>query len=121
MEKSHVAKVGAFAALIIAVAFVLNCPGYLIERTSLVHRIADPMLLLIGLLGSVLRIRLLRIVGWLGIVWFIPVVMLAAPDLEHATPALEGFPTFWRLGTVALLSLALLLSFKLLALRRSDK
>lgn len=120
-EKNYAANVGAFAVLIVAVVFVLISPWVLIEQTSLVYGLVVPLLLLVGLLGSVLRIRLLRPVGWLGIVLFFPAVLLAMPDLDHAGPALYGFPTFWRVGTIALLSLALLVSFKLLALRRSGK
>jgi len=119
-KKNFVASVGAFAVLIVAVAFVLISPWVLIEQASLAYGIIDPLLLLVGLLGSLLRIRLLRHAGWLGIVLFFPALLFAMPDLDHAGPALLGFPTFWRVGTTALLSLALLLSFKLLAIRRSD-
>jgi len=118
---SRGANVGAFAALIVMVAFVLNSPWVLIEQTSLVYGIVVLVLLLIGLLGSVLRIRLAWAVGWLGIVGFLPAVLFAMPDLDHADPALNGFPTLWRLVTTALLFVALVLSFWLLTPRRLDK
>lgn len=120
-KKNYATNVGAFAALIVMVAFVLISPWVLIEQTSLVYGIVDTLLLLVGLLGSVLRIRLLRPVGWLGIFLFFPAVLFAVPDLDHASPALQGFPTFWRVGTTALLCLALLFSFKQLAPGRLDK
>ncbi|MEC4591327.1 MULTISPECIES: hypothetical protein [Nitrospirillum] len=121
LRRSYAANAGVFAALIVMAAFVLNCPGILIERTTIVHRIADPALMLIGLIGSVFRIRFLRAVGWLGYVWFFPVVLFATPDLDHFTPELLGFPIFWRVSVTGSLCLALLIFFKVLALKRWDE
>lgn len=109
----------AFLLLVAWAAVVLNHPSYLIERTMFVHRVADPSLMLIGLIGSIFRIRVLRVFGWIGILWFIPVILYSVPDLEHADPALRGFPSFWRLGTTLLLSLMLVVVFWLLPIRRS--
>jgi hypothetical protein len=111
------AKPIIFLILIGLVIVVLNCPWYLIEKTSLVHRIADPVLMLVGLIGSVFQIRLFRAVGWIAILWFAPVVLYSTPDMEHATPMLKGLPIFWRLGATLLLCVMLVLVFRLLSPR----
>jgi hypothetical protein len=107
-----------FSVLIVLVAVALNHPDYLVEKTTLVHRIVVPVLLLIGLIGSVGRIKLLRLLGWAAIAWFLPVILLSVPDLEHMDPALRGFPTFWRLATSLTLSGALVVSYLRLAYRK---
>ncbi|MDZ5648188.1 hypothetical protein [Nitrospirillum sp. BR 11828] len=120
LKRSYAANVGVFFSLILMLAFILNCPGVLIEETNIIFHISAPALLLVGLLGSVLRIWPLRAVGWLGIIYSLPAVMCAAPDLDHFTPELQGFPTLWRLSLTASVWLALLTFFKVLAMRRWD-
>jgi len=100
-----------FLTLIAGVAFALNYPGYLVAKTTLVHRTVDPLLLLVGLLGSVLRFRLLRVVGWLAIVWFLPAIAFAVPYFDHMNPTFVGLPAFWRLATILALSAALVVSY----------
>ncbi len=104
-----------FLMLIAVVAVALNYPGYLVAKTALVHRVADPILLLIGLIGSVLQIRALRMLGWLAIAWFYPVILFSVPNFDHMDTTFMGFPAFWRLATILILSAALVVSYKRLA------
>jgi hypothetical protein len=104
-----------FLTLIVVVAVALNYPGYLVAKTTLVHRMADPFLLLVGLIGSVLRIRLFRVLGWLAIAWFFPAILFSVPYFDHMDPTFFGFPAFWRLATILILSGALVVSYKRLA------
>ena len=114
-----------FLLLIVGTALVLNYPGYLIERTGIVHRTGVPCLLLTGLLGSVGRMRrfrgagALRAVGWIGIIWFIPAILYSTPDLEHSAPEFRGFATLWRVTTTSLVFFALMYSYWTLRVRRN--
>jgi hypothetical protein len=106
-----------FLISVIAAAFVLSWPTILIEKTQVWHRVLDPLLMLIGLVGSIMKSWLLRVVGWIGIIWFIPVILFASPDLDHFDPALDGFPTIWRECVTVAVSITLVVSY--LYLKRS--
>lgn len=110
--KKRDANAIVFLILILWVMIVMNVPSYLIEKPVLIYRISDSVLMLLGLLGSVYKIGFLRVMGWVGIVLFMPAILWATPDLDHAAPELRGFPTLWRLATTLLLFLMLVFFFK---------
>jgi hypothetical protein len=116
-----------FFLLIVGAVVVLNYPGYLIERTGIVHRAGVPCLLLVGLIGSLRQTRtirgarILRAIGWMAIIWFIPAIMYSTPDLEHSGPEFRGFPTLWRVMTTILLFFAMLALYWMLRIRRSGR
>ena len=76
----------------------LNCPQLFLEPLPLWYRIMDQVLLVIGLLGSAVRNKSLRFVGWMGICLFVLYVMIgSAPSLDH--PAFGAYgeqpPELW--------------------------
>lgn len=106
-----------FALLIVWVGITLNLPGYLIERTNIVHRLGVPILLIVGLIGSARYLTVLRAAGWVAIIWFMPAIMYSTPDLEHAAPKLRGFPTLWRFTLTVVLFLALVAVYWMLRVK----
>jgi len=120
-------RIWIFLLLIVWTAIVLNYPGYLIERTGIVHRTGVPCLLFGGLLGSIGRMRkargaiVLRAVGWIAIIWFIPAILYSTPDLEHSAPEFRGFSTLWRVTTTSLLFLSLIYSYWTLRVGRNKE
>jgi hypothetical protein len=106
-----------FLILVVAVLFVLNQPHFLIETAPLWYRTAEPALLLIGLLGSVLRSSALRFVGWIGICCFLLVLIVATPDLDHVSSELSGAPTQWRVAVTLALWMSLAVCFRKLGVK----
>jgi hypothetical protein len=87
---------GLFFAVVTLVA--LSCPQMFFEPLALSYRLADLVLLAVGLLGSLLMRKTLRIMGWVGIALFILYVVFGSiPSLDH--PALDALgqqrPGLW--------------------------
>jgi len=118
VPKYYKARVFIFIVLIVFSVIVLNSPFYLIERADAIQRIVDPILLITGLVGSVLKNRYLRFFGWIGIVCFIPAIFYSTPSIDHDSGYIRGFPVIWRLVTTLLLFFLLVVGFKLLSFRR---
>ena len=99
----------------------LNFPQMFFESPTLLYRLADQALLAIGLLGSLVDLTIARIVGWIGIAFFIFYVVFGSlPSLDH--PALDALgqqrPGLWMPGFVLWLILSVLLvaSFRKVAI-----
>ncbi len=103
--------------LVAAALFVLNYPHLLIETVPLWYRIVEPALLVIGLVGSVLMSKPLRVAGWIAICLFLPVLLAATPDLDHADPEFRGFSTLWRVALTLALWVSLAVCFRKLAVK----
>lgn len=103
------------------VSFFLNYPDFYIPIYKL-WRVGDPALLIIGVLGSAIRNKPLRVVGWLGIWWFVPVSIFASmPNLDHPALNANGDQTLslwlWKFGLALSLSISLVVCYRKLALK----
>lgn len=79
----------AMLFLTFAVCGLLNWPGLFFEPLPWLPRIAVPLLLLSGLVGVATRFRALIIIGWLGIAFYVFLVLATAipgEDLVLASP-----------------------------------
>jgi hypothetical protein len=118
-DKRHRFLVFGFLFLVLSDIFVLNYPNLLIERLPVWYSIVEPALLIIGLFGCTLNIRLLRFLGWTGIFCFLLALLAATPDLDHADPELRGAPTLWRVALTLTLLMSLIVCFRKLENSRS--
>ena len=108
--------------LVAAALLSLNVPQFFFEPFPLWCRIVDQALLVVGLLGSVLRIKWMRVAGWVGICVFIAYVVIGSfPSLDH--PAFdsngEQRPEQWmfKLMVWLVISVSLAVCFKKLSVR----
>jgi len=84
------ASVGAVLATMV-VAVVLNVPGLQYEPLFLWVRIGCPLLLFIGFLGSLYGSRLLRLLGWFGILLFLGCAMaMIFPGEDYTSGGPDG-------------------------------
>ena len=117
LKKNRRPMIFGFLTLIAAAAIVMNDPRILIETVPLWYRIAEPALLITGLIGSIVSSKQLRVVGWIGISLFFLVFMAAGPDLDHGDPELRGAPTLWRLALVLAVWVSLAVCFRKCAIK----
>jgi hypothetical protein len=101
---------------------------FFFEPLHLWVRIGVPVLLVTGFLGSVLRSKSLRFVGWIGICYFVPYALTGSipgedyrfggpgyPPITNAPHLVGWLPIFWRLALMLLLSASLIVCFRKLA------
>jgi hypothetical protein len=102
----------------------LNVPGFFWEPLPLWFRITIPGLLIAGFVGTVVRSRILRVVGWIGIAWFTLLVLYIAALTDdyilrgtHAgLPNVPSAAAFvWRILLFLGISVLLIICFKRLA------
>jgi hypothetical protein len=71
-------------SLVLIALALLSVPQLFFEPLTVLYRITDQALLVIGLLGSVLRSKPLRVAGWAGIcLFFLYAVFGSLPSVDH--------------------------------------
>jgi hypothetical protein len=110
------------ASLLIVTMALLSFPSLFFEQLALWFRITDQALLALGIVGSVLRSKALRFVGWIGIaMFFVYAVFGSLPSVDH--PALDpnGAQRFeswiWRPLLAIAFYVMLVVSFRKLAVK----
>jgi hypothetical protein len=108
------------SSIILVAVALLSLPQLFFEPLGLPVRILVQALLVIGLLGSILRRKPLRIMGWVGICLFILYAVFGSlPSVDH--PALDSNGDqrpelwMWRPALSLAFSVALVVCFKKLA------
>ncbi len=123
-DKQRARLLGAYLLLVAAAICEMNVPGFFWEPFSLGVRITIPVLLVVGWVGTLRGIGLLRAVGWVGIVAFtllvVCIVFLSDDYIAEGTP--DGPPNVphagafaWRIVIFLASSVALIVCFKRLA------
>ena len=113
---------GALLFLTAGVTTLLNVPQLFFEPLFMWARVGIPILLVIGLVGTFLELRLLRLAGWMGIGLFVLVVLVTAIPGEDFTfgssnppVAVNGWFLFVRLLALVAVALLMAVCFKLTA------
>ena len=107
----------------IAALVLLSFPQMFFEPLTLLVRITDQVLLAIGFVGSALRIKALRIAGWVGIgLFFMYAVYGSLPSLDHPAIGSDGLQRperwIWRPALAMVFFLVLVLCFRRLAVKK---
>ena len=103
---------------IVAVAVLFTSFPQLFYDDGIVRsRFVLHALLIIGFLGSILRSKPLRFVGWIGIFLFIPIVVIGSmPNLDHPAFDANGQQRpelwIWKWVLAWALSVSLVVSFR---------
>lgn len=108
-------------ALVLVAVVLLSFPRFFFEPLTLLYRITDQALLILGFLGSVLRNKSLRVVGWIGIgLLFLYVVFGSLPSVDH--PVFDSIGGrrrpeiwIWRPVVALVFYIAIVVCFKKLA------
>src|ERR1700739_821815 len=83
-EKNNRRLVFFGGALVLVAVVLLSFPQMFFEPLTLLYRITDEALLILGFLGGVLSNNSLRFVGWKGIVLLCLYVVLGSlPSVDH--------------------------------------
>lgn len=86
-------SLAGFAIAIFAVAISLNDAWLQYEPLDLWIRILCPLLLISGITGSLYRFRFLRLIGWLGILLYIPCAIgMILPGEDYIAGGPNGPP-----------------------------
>jgi hypothetical protein len=110
-------------SLVLVAVALLSFPQLFFEPLTLLYRITDQALLVIGLLGSVLRSKPLRFAGWTGIcLFFMYAVFGSLPSVDHPAFDSNGVQRpenwIWRPALALAFYVALVVYFRKLAVKR---
>ncbi len=116
---------GVFVFLVVIVAVALNLPQLSFEPLKSWVGIAVPALLLLGLLGSAFNSKPLRLAGWIGLGYFVLVVLatavpgedyvLGGPKDVEVPRQMSGVYVLLRLVLMSMIAIALIICFRKLA------
>ena len=111
------------SSIILVAVALLSLPQLFFEPLGLPVRIMVQALLVIGLLGSILRRKPLRIMGWVGICLFILYAVFGSlPSVDHPDLDAHGIQRpehwIWRLALALAFYVALVVYYRKLAVKR---
>jgi hypothetical protein len=120
-DKHRTVSLALLLFLVGSATCALNVPGVFWEPLPMSFRVGIPAFLIAGVAGAVMRNRILRFAGWIGIAWFALLVLYVAfltddymfrtiPGGSPNVPSASAF--LWRIAFILTNSALLIVLFR---------